>query len=133
MKRDGDRIVLPGLATAHSHAFQRALRGRTERARGSFWSWREQMFRLADALDPDALYALSRFAFVELAMSGVTAVGEFHYVHHQPGGKPYTERTLFADTVIRAARDVGLRIALLRVAYHRGGLGRDAEDRKSVV
>jgi formiminoglutamate deiminase len=128
---DGDRIVLPGLATAHSHAFQRALRGRTQRRTSesaSFWSWRGLMYSLASQLDPERIYALSRFAYAELALAGVTAVGEFHYVHHQPDGTPYDDRIALADAVVRAARDVGLRITLLRVLYHRAGRGRPAEE-----
>lgn len=124
---EGDRIVLPGLATAHSHAFQRALRARTQRGRGSFWSWRGLMYELAAKVDPGDLYALSRFAFVELACAGVTAVGEFHYVHHQPDGRPYADRNELADAVTRAALDAGLRITLLRVIYQRPGLGRAVE------
>ncbi len=123
---EGERVVLPGLATAHSHAFQRALRGRTQRrASGgaSFWSWRGLMYQLAAGLDPERIYHLSRFAYAELAMAGVTAVGEFHYVHHQPDGTPYDDRIALADAVVRAARDVGLRITLLRVLYHRAGPG----------
>ena len=125
--RRGDEIVLPGIATAHSHAFQRALRGRAQRLSGSFWSWRGLMYELAERLGPDEIYAVSRFAFAELALAGVTAVGEFHYLQHGPNGTPYAQRTEMADAVIRAARDVGLRIALLRVLYHRGGYGRPAE------
>jgi formiminoglutamate deiminase len=140
VRRDGGTLVLPGIATAHSHAFQRALRARTQRLRGtagatadatgggtSFWSWRGLMYALAERLTPEDLYDLSHFAFVELALSGVTAVGEFHYLHHQPGGAPYADRTLLAETVIRAARDAGLRIVLLRVAYARAGFGRALE------
>lgn len=119
----GDHAVLPGLATAHSHAFQRALRGRAQRSRGSFWSWRGQMYQLAHALDPEAMYAVARFAYAELAAAGVTAVGEFHYVHHQADGEPYADRTILADAVIRAALDVGIRISLLRVLYARPGWG----------
>lgn len=126
-RREGEHIVLPGLATAHSHAFQRALRGRTQRKSGSFWSWRGLMYRLAERLTPEDVYALSRFAYAELARCGVCAVGEFHYVHHQPDGTPYDDRTELADAVIRAALDVGLRISLLRVLYHRPGLGRSLE------
>ena len=127
--RDGRSVRLPGLASAHSHAFQRGLRGRTQRATasGSFWSWRALMYRFAEGLDPDSLYALSRLAFRELARNGVTAVGEFHYVHHQAGGRPYDDRVILADAVVRAARDVGLRITLLRVLYARGAWRRDAE------
>lgn len=123
-RREGDRIILPGLATAHSHAFQRGLRARTQRrASGgdSFWSWRGLMYHLAEGLDPERIYALSRRAYDELARAGVTAVGEFHYVHHQPDGTPYDDRTVLAEAVIAAARDIGLRIALLRVLYQRAG------------
>ena len=129
----GNELLLPGLATAHSHAFQRALRGRTERLpvaaddatkpAASFWSWRDLMYQVARKLDPETIHAISHFAFVELAAAGVTAVGEFHYVHHQPDGTPYADRTAMADAVVRAALDAGLRIALLRVVYERGGSG----------
>ena len=130
LRRDGARLVLPGIASAHSHAFQRALRGRTERrAResGSFWSWRALMYELAEKMTPEDVRDLSRFAFVELASCGVTAVGEFHYVHHDPSGAPYGERTVMADAVIEAARDAGIRITLLRVLYERAGTGRPPE------
>ncbi len=124
ISRDGSCVVIPGMATAHSHAFQRALRGRTQRrptSDSSFWSWRGLMYELAAKLDPDDIYNISRFAFVELALAGVTAVGEFHYVHHQPDGTPYDDRVILSDAVIRAARDAGLRITLIRTAYLRGG------------
>lgn len=125
---EGDRVVLPGLASAHSHAFQRALRGRAQRrGGGSFWSWRGLMYELASSLDPETIHAISRYAFVELAQAGVTAVGEFHYVHHQPDGTPYGERTALADAVIRAALDAGIRVTLLRVLYHRAGHDRALE------
>lgn len=127
---EGSRVILPGLATAHSHAFQRALRGRTQRrASGgaSFWSWRGLMYDLASKLDPERIYSLSKLAYAELALAGVTSVGEFHYVHHQADGTPYDDRIALADAVIRAARDVGLRITLLRVLYHRAGPGRAPE------
>ena len=124
-------LELPALATAHSHAFQRALRGDTQRpgpeGTDDFWSWRTAMYQLADALTPTSIEALSRAAYRELYAAGVRTVGEFHYVHHQPGGEPYDDRTLLADTVIRAARAEGLRIALLRVVYARAGAGRPPE------
>jgi len=129
-RRDGDKIVLPGLATAHSHAFQRGLRGRTQRRASeeeSFWSWRGLMYAFAERLDPASIYDLSRLAYAELALAGVTAVGEFHYVHHQSDGTPYEDRIVLADAVVRAARDVGLRICLLRVLYNRDGADRPAE------
>jgi len=85
------------------------------------------MYRLAEKLDPEDIYNISRFAFVELAMSGVTAVGEFHYLHHAPGGRPYADRLILADAVIRAARAAGLRISLIRTAYVRAGYERTPE------
>ncbi len=86
------------------------------------------MYQLAGRLDPDSIYDLSRFAFAELARHGVTAVGEFHYVQHDPKGQPYADRIAMADAVVRAARDVGLRITLLRVLYQRGGFGRGLDE-----
>ena len=122
--RQGDRIVMPGLATAHSHAFQRALRGRTQRRTtqaGSFWSWRGLMYDLVEKLDAEAVFNISRLAFAELAMSGVTAVGEFHYVHHAADGQPYPNRLELAEAVIKAAHEIGLRLSLIRTAYMRAG------------
>ncbi len=121
--------MVPGLVSAHSHAFQRALRGTTQRAAqtGTFWSWRDAMYRLADTLTPETIADISRRAFEELRASGVTAVGEFHYVHHQADGTPYADRTALADAVIGAALDAGLRITLLRTAYARAGAGRGPE------
>lgn len=121
-------LVLPALATAHSHAFQRAMRGDAQRpGPDDFWSWRAAMYRAASSLDPESVHRISRVAFRELRAAGVRTVGEFHYVHHQPDGTPYDDRTVMSDAVIRAAKDEGLRIALLRVAYHRAGPGRPAE------
>jgi formiminoglutamate deiminase len=125
LRHTGDALHLPPLASVHSHAFQRALRGRTQQQRGTFWSWREQMYRLADQLTPEQLYAISHYAFVELALAGVGVVGEFHYLHHQPGGRPYERRTVLAEQVIQAALDAGLRIGLLRTAYLRGDFDDD--------
>ena len=119
------RALLPGLVNAHSHAFQRVIRGRTEyrtqNERDSFWTWREMMYSSAQRLTPEDIYDASRMAFLEMALSGITAVGEFHYLHNQPDGTPYDDPNLLAREVVRAARDVGLRIALLRVAYARSG------------
>jgi formiminoglutamate deiminase len=106
------------------------MRGRAQRpADGAddFWSWRGQMYALATSLTPESIHAISAVAFAELARAGVRTVGEFHYVHHQADGTPYADRTLLADLVIDAAKRAGLRVALLRVAYHRAGPGRDAE------
>ncbi len=119
------RALLPGLVNAHSHAFQRVIRGRTEyrtaNTRDSFWTWREMMYSAATRLTPEDIYDASRMAFLEMALSGITAVGEFHYLHHAPDGKPYDDPNRLTKEVVRAAHDVGLRIALLRVAYARAG------------
>ena len=123
-------LRLPALASAHSHAFQRALRGRAQRPSDQsddFWTWRGQMYALADSLTPESIHRTSLVAFRELARAGVRTVGEFHYVHHQPDGTPYDDRTVLADAVIQAARQAGLRIALLRAAYHRAGPGKEAQ------
>jgi formimidoylglutamate deiminase len=120
------RLLLPGLVDVHSHAFQRTLRGRTQ-ARSpdvevdDFWTWREAMYRAAMTLDPEGVYLASRQCFLEMALAGITTVGEFHYLHHQPDGKPYADPLELALQVIRAARDVGLRIVLLRAGYTRAG------------
>ncbi|MGZ5434650.1 MAG: formimidoylglutamate deiminase [Pyrinomonadaceae bacterium] len=145
--RLANRAMLPGMVNAHSHAFQRVLRGRTEYrsfsgglppavsgssptqnnpvGADSFWTWREMMYSAATRLTPEDVYDASRMAFLEMALSGITAVGEFHYLHHTPDGKPYDDPNQLAKEVIRAAGDVGLRIALLRVAYVRSGFRTD--------
>ena len=131
---DGRSLILPALTTVHSHAFQRAMRGAAQRprddssgARDDFWSWRGAMYRAASAVDPESIERISRIAFRELRRAGVRTVGEFHYVHHQPDGTPYADRTVMSEAVVRAAKEEGLRITLLRVAYHRAGPGRPAE------
>ena len=124
-------LRLPALATAHSHAFQRALRGQGQRPiapdADDFWTWRGAMYELASSLTPESIHAISLVAFRELARAGVRTVGEFHYVHHQADGTPYDDRTILADAVVLAAKQAKLRIALLRVAYHRAGPGREPE------
>src|ERR1700686_869054 len=109
------RALLPGMVNAHSHAFQRVLRGRTEfrtnNQHDSFWTWREMMYSSATRLTPADIYDASRLAFLEMALGGITAVGEFHYLHHAPDGRPYDDPNLLAKEVVRAAGDVGLRIA----------------------
>ena len=128
------RALLPGLVNAHSHAFQRLIRGRTERrsphTTDSFWTWREQMYTAANRLEPQAIYAASRMAFLEMALTGITAVGEFHYIHHSPDGSLYSDPNLLAREVVRAAREVGIRIALLRVAYARSGFETEPNPRQ---
>ena len=130
-ERLSNRAILPGLVNVHSHAFQRVIRGRTEHRtaaqRDTFWTWRERMYHAANQLTPEAMHDAARMAFLEMALSGITTVGEFHYVHHGPGGEPYADRNLLALEVLRAAEEVGLRIALLRTAYVRAGWQQPAD------
>jgi formiminoglutamate deiminase len=116
-------LVIPGLANSHSHCFQRALRGRTQRARGSFWTWRELMYELARALDPDSMLAIARATFGEMALAGVTVVGEFHYLHHGSGGTPYADLNAMGLAVAQAAQEVGIRLTLIDACYLHGGIG----------
>jgi formiminoglutamate deiminase len=118
-----DGLTLPGLANAHSHAFQRALRGRTQHGSGSFWTWREQMYRVADGLDPERYLALARATYAEMALAGVTTVGEFHYLHHGPGGVPYDDANEMGRVLMTAAADAGIRITLIDSCYLHGGIG----------
>ena len=118
-------LVLPGLADVHSHAFHRALRGRTHRERGgTFWTWREGMYALADRLDPDSYHRLARAVFAEMALAGITGVGEFHYLHHGPGGRPYDDPNAMGLALIEAAAEAGVRITLLDTLYLAGGFDR---------
>ncbi len=121
-------LTIPGLANAHSHAFQRAIRGRTHSAtRGDFWSWREQMYAAASRLDPDSYLRLARASFAEMALAGVTAVGEFHYLHHGPRGRRYGDPNAMGEAVIEAARAAGIRITLIDACYLHGGIGREPD------
>jgi formiminoglutamate deiminase len=115
-------LVLPGFANAHSHAFHRALRGRTSGAGGTFWTWRTQMYAVAERLDPDTYLRLARAAYAEMALAGVTAVGEFHYLHHGPGGQPYADPNAMSEALVQAASDAGVRLTLLDTCYLAGGL-----------
>src|SRR5260370_19230744 len=133
--RLSNRAMLPGMVNAHSHAFQRVLRGRTEHKTSnqhdSFWTWREMMYSAATRLTPEDIYDASRLAFLEMVLDGITAVGEFHYLHHSPDGTPYDDPNLLVKEVIRAANDVGLRIALLRVAYARSGFKTESNPKQA--
>ncbi len=115
-------LTLPAPANVHSHAFHRALRGRTHCGRGSFWTWRDLMYRVAARLDPDLYYRLARAVFAEMALAGVGVVGEFHYVHHRPGGGAYDDLNSMGLTLVAAARDAGVRLTLLDTLYLHGGL-----------
>ncbi len=120
-------LTLPGLADAHSHAFHRALRGRVQAGRGTFWTWREQMYEVAARLDPDSYHALATGVFAEMALAGITCVGEFHYLHHGPGGVAYADPNAMGSALIAAAGDAGIRITLLDTCYLTGGIGRELE------
>jgi formiminoglutamate deiminase len=115
-------VVLPGFANAHSHAFHRALRGRTHDDGGTFWTWRERMYAVAAQLDPDSYLGLATATYAEMALAGVTAVGEFHYLHHAPGGASYDDPNAMGESLCQAAADAGIRLTLLDTCYVAGGL-----------
>jgi len=122
------RAMLPGLANAHSHSFQRLFRGRAEGRRiggDTFWTWREQMYRAAGFVSPEDVFDVARATFLEMLTAGITVVGEFHYLHNERSGQPYSDPNLLALEVIRAAESVGIRICLLRTAYLRAGFQRE--------
>ncbi|MFC3583238.1 formimidoylglutamate deiminase [Streptantibioticus rubrisoli] len=144
-------LTLPGLANAHSHAFHRALRGTVqaqygaavpqppgqgaaaadgERAPDSFWTWREVMYAVAQNLTPERYLDLARAVYAEMALAGITCVGEFHYVHHQPDGTPYDEPNAMGDALIAAAADAGIRITLLDTCYLSSGFGAAPQPRQ---
>jgi formiminoglutamate deiminase len=114
-------LVIPGLANAHSHAFHRALRSRTQRDRGSFWTWRDLMYRAAERLDPDRYRNLTRAVYAEMALAGITSVGEFHYVHHDAGGARYGDPNAMGRALIDGAADAGIRLTLLDTCYLSAG------------
>ena len=125
-------LTVPGLANAHSHAFHRGLRAVAQAAPGgarrggapdSFWSWREVMYGIASRLTPDSYYRLARAVFAEMALAGITSVGEFHYLHHAPGGTPYADSNAMGHALIAAAEEAGLRLTLLDTAYLSSGFG----------
>ncbi|MFJ7238334.1 formimidoylglutamate deiminase [Streptomyces olivaceus] len=116
-------LTLPGLANAHSHAFHRALRGTVQVGAGTFWTWREVMYSVADRLTPDTYHALARAVYAEMALAGITAVGEFHYVHHAPGGTSYADPNAMGEALIEAAAEAGIRITLLDTCYLSSGFG----------
>lgn len=115
--------VLPGMGNAHSHAFHRLLRGRTHSDGGDFWQWRGAMYRAANALDPIRYFETARAVFSEMLLAGFTAVGEFHYLHHRPGGAAYPAAHAMELALCAAAREVGIRLVLLDSCYLAGGIG----------
>ena len=122
--RENNDFVLAGIANLHSHAFQRAMAGLAEHRthpQDSFWTWRELMYRFAERMDPDSTYAVAAQLYAEMLEAGYTTVCEFHYVHHQPDGTPYADPAAMSRALIAAARDTGIRLALLPVLYMAGG------------
>src|SRR5271168_260389 len=118
------KALLPGFVNAHSHSFQRLIRGKSESRIVSgkdFWSWRGTMYHVASQLSPQDVYDVARMAFLEMLLAGTTTVGEFHYLHTDPTGRPYDDPNLLSKQVIAAAASVGIRIVLLRTAYLRSG------------
>lgn len=115
-------LVFPGFANVHSHAFHRALRGRTHHGGGTFWTWRQAMYALSSRLDPDSYLTLATAVYAEMAVAGFTVVGEFHYLHHPPGGGRYADPNAMGGALIEAAHRAGIRITLLDTCYLTGGI-----------
>ncbi len=120
-------FVLPGLANVHSHAFHRALRGHTQAERGTFWTWRKRMYKVAARLEPDTYLNLATAVYAEMAMAGITCVGEFHYLHHAPAGRRYADENAMGHALIEAAERAGLRVTLLDTLYLAGGIAMPVE------
>lgn len=119
-------LGLPGIANLHSHAFQRAMAGLAERAGSQaddFWTWRETMYALAERITPDALAVIAAMAQVEMLESGFTRVGEFHYLHHAPGGRAYDRPAAMSEAIFAAADRTGIGLTLLPVFYAQAGFG----------
>ena len=116
-------LTVPGLANAHSHAFHRALRGTVQVGSGTFWTWREVMYQTASRLTPDSYFTLARAVYAEMALAGITCVGEFHYLHHAPGGERYEDPNAMGHALAAAAAEAGVRLTLLDTAYLTSGLG----------
>ena len=126
-----DGFVVPGMLNLHSHAHQRALAGRTEyigpdpaTSADNFWAWRERMYALAGVLDPEQFQAIAAQAYLEMLKAGYTTVGEFHYLHHDPAGRPYANLAEMSERVVAAADDTGIALTLLPSLYTHGGIGK---------
>ncbi len=123
-----DGVVIPGLPNLHSHAFQRGMAGLTEKAGprdDDFWTWRQTMYGFVNVLTPDQVEAIATQLYVEMVRAGYTAVAEFHYLHHAPGGSPYDDRAELSRRIARAAETAGIRLTLLPVLYQQGGFAGD--------
>lgn len=132
---EGDRrlpgVVYPGAVNAHSHAFHRLLRGRTHDGGGSFWTWRELMYREAARLTPESYERIATAVYAEMVAAGWTSVAEFHYVHHRPDGRPYAEPHAMELALARAARTAGIRLTLLDTCYLSSGFGAPLTEEQS--
>ena len=134
VRRLAQKALLPGFINTHSHAFQRAIRGRTEYPTGessqeeNFWSWRGLMYDAATRLEPLDVEAVAQAVFVEMVKAGITRVGEFHYLHHKPDGTPYDDPDELTNRVLRGAGSAGIKVTLLRSFYQRQGVGRPQPD-----
>src|SRR5438876_1750911 len=123
--------LLPGFVNTHSHVFQRALRGHTHRPlskHDTFWTWRHAMYTEAKQLNPELLYERALSTYSEMLAAGYTSVGEFHYVHHQPGGQPYADPNAMSAAILRAGREAGIRVVLLMTAYAQAGFHQPPEE-----
>ncbi|AYF76387.1 formimidoylglutamate deiminase [Nocardia yunnanensis] len=120
-------MAVPGFANGHSHAFHRALRGRTYADRGRFWSWRDRMYTVARRLEPDSYYRLARVVYAEMVLAGYTSVAEFHYLHHPGHGQRYADPNEFSHALVAAAEEAGIRLTLLDACYVAGGFGKPTE------
>lgn len=123
--------LLPGFVNVHSHVFQRLLRGHTHRPlshHDTFWTWRAAMYDAAQRLTPDSLYELALSTYREMLAAGYTSVGEFHYIHHQPGGQPYANPNVMSEAIVQAGREVGMRVVLLMTAYAQAGFNQPPQE-----
>jgi len=120
-------LTIPGLVNDHSHAFHRALRGRTQRDRGTFWTWREQMYAVAGRLEPDSYRELATATYRDMLAAGFTRVTEFHYLHHRTDGTPYDDPNAMRHALEQAAADAGIRLTLLDTCYLSSGFGKPVE------
>jgi formiminoglutamate deiminase len=120
--RLGGDFCLPGFVNSHSHAFHRALRGVSETRAGDFWTWRQIMYTVASRLDPDSYRELASLVYAEMLLAGYTAVGEFHYLHHQEGGVPYDDPNEMSRSLLAAASAAGIRLTLLDACYLQAGV-----------
>lgn len=127
-------LVLPGFQNAHSHAFQFAMAGLAEQhapnTADDFWSWREAMYQCALRFSPDEMEEVATQAYTEMLRNGYTHVAEFHYLHHDPTGKPYDNLAEMGERLVAAAKNAGIKITLIPVFYQQGGFGKDPQPRQ---